>query len=74
VHNTAAASYPWHVIENGRGSTGKAYYLLEKVHHHSQCEVEAWITEDMARKVFARAGYDFDELSVSRVSKCRFPR
>jgi Zn-dependent M28 family amino/carboxypeptidase len=61
VHNTKAASYPWHVIENGRGNVGKSFYLLESSHKHKCC-VEGWLSEDAATKLFETAGLDFNSL------------
>jgi Zn-dependent M28 family amino/carboxypeptidase len=64
VHNTAAASYPWHVIENGRGNVGKSYYLLESGHKHKCC-IEGWLSEDAATRLFASAGLNFASLKSS---------
>lgn len=64
VHNTAAASYPWHVIENGRGNVGKCYYLLESGHKHKCC-VEGWLSEDLATRIFEKAGLDFVALKAA---------
>lgn len=61
VHNAEAASYPWHVIENGRGNVGKSYYLLESGHKHKCC-VEGWLSEDFCLKLFKTAGLDFAAL------------
>jgi len=64
VHNTSAASYPWHVIENGRGTLGKSFYLLESGHKHKCC-IEGWISEDAATRLFANAGLNFVTLKTA---------
>lgn len=64
VHETAAASYPWHVIENGRGTIGKSFYLLDSTSHH-KCAIEGWLSEGAATSLFESAGLDFSALKAS---------
>ena len=59
VHQTGPAGYPWNVVQVGW--SGPQFGLVAEDGNASKAAVEGWITEDVARNLFARAGLDFDE-------------
>ncbi|HSH46446.1 MAG TPA: M28 family metallopeptidase, partial [Longimicrobiales bacterium] len=59
VHETGPAGYPWEVVT---GSWGGEQFGLAGRTGQEPVKVEAWVTEDMAREMFAAAGEDFDAL------------
>lgn len=59
VHETAPASYGWSVVANSW--SGAQYSLVSKNGNADRVAVEGWITNDMAKKVFADAGMDFNQ-------------
>jgi len=55
IHTTASASYPWSVPKNG--------FDHEQFHIAGPGNaLQGWISEDMARRLFAGAGQDLDAL------------
>lgn len=56
IHNTAAASYPFHVVQNSRGSSN--LYLDERGSHNYHCAIDGWVTGPSAAKMLAAAGQD----------------
>jgi Zn-dependent M28 family amino/carboxypeptidase len=55
IHTTASASYPWSVPANG--------FAHEQFHIAGPGNaLQGWISEDMARTLFAGAGQDLDKL------------
>lgn len=64
VHQTDPASYGWSVIKNS--NTGAKLYLQQADKHKSRCQVEGWITEDAAKKLFAAAGITGDFRALAR--------
>lgn len=64
VHQTEPASYKWSVITSS--NTGSKLYLQQKDKHLSRCKVEGWITEDVAKKLFAAAGITGDMRAIAR--------
>ena len=60
LHNTATASYGWHVCANGHMENNLALYNPE-THNADQLAVKGWLHEDGARKLFTAAGVDFDK-------------
>jgi len=60
VHDTAPASYPWGVVENGW--TGPNLYLKSEDDNMSRSAFEGWVSLETAKELFAAAGkesYDF---------------
>ncbi|RJG21610.1 M28 family peptidase [Massilia cavernae] len=55
IHTTESASYPWSVPANGFGR--EQFHLAGKGN-----AMQGWLTEDMARSLFAAAGQDLDAL------------
>jgi len=63
VHDTAAAAYPWTVVVNSWG--GPRLSLPTSENAEPQLGLAGWITTDAARRLFAKAGADFDVLKKS---------
>jgi len=61
VHETGPAGYPWEVVT---GSWGPEQFSVQSEGAGQPVQVEAWITEEMARSLFRAAGQDFDELKA----------
>ncbi len=64
VHQTEPASYGWSVIKNS--NTGKKLFLQQADKHRSRCEIEGWITDSAATKLFASAGITGDIRAIAR--------
>jgi Zn-dependent M28 family amino/carboxypeptidase len=62
VHETAPAAYPWEVVTGSW--SGPQIGLTDADKHRDKVEVEAWITVDAARQLFAAVGARFDELKL----------
>lgn len=61
IHETAAASYPWSVVENSW--TGPQQDLVvDKVEQDKHVQVEGWITMDAATSVFEKSGLNLVNL------------
>ncbi|MFC3032051.1 M28 family peptidase [Pseudoalteromonas fenneropenaei] len=59
VHETAPASYPWSVVEN---SWSGAQFSFQKANNNmDRVAAEGWVTVDVAKKLFAKAGLDFEQ-------------
>lgn len=65
VHRTGPAGYPWGVVENGW--SGPQFGLAE-AGDAPLVDVGGWITEEVARETFARAGLEFDALDQAALS------
>ena len=63
VHDTEAAGYPWTVVKNSW--TGPQLSLPASEDPAPRVPVAAWITTDSARRLFAKAGLDFDKLKAA---------
>jgi Zn-dependent M28 family amino/carboxypeptidase len=63
VHDTAAAAYPWEVVVNSW--SGPQLSLPVSEDPDPRVPVGGWITTDAARRMFAKAGADFDALKKS---------
>ena len=59
LHNTAAASYGWHVCQNGHVDSNLALYDTE-TRNEGELALKGWFHEDGCRKLFEAAGVDFD--------------
>ncbi len=59
IHEDEAAAYPWAVVNSSW--TGPQHDLARADHGAERVAVEGWITNQVARDLFARAGLDFDE-------------
>ena len=63
VHNTAAAGYPWGVVENGW--VGPQFDLERDNGNADRAAFEGWITEAAATRLFAALGADFPALAAA---------
>ncbi len=63
VHDTAAAAYPWSVVVNSW--SGPRLSLPTSENAEPQLDLAGWLTTDAARRLFAKAGADFDALKKS---------
>ena len=63
VHDTAAAAYPWEVVINSW--SGPQFYLPAHEDAEPRLPVAGWLTTEAARRLFAKAGADFDALKKS---------
>jgi Zn-dependent M28 family amino/carboxypeptidase len=67
VHETIPAAYPWSVVEN---SNSKENFVLDTADKNKgTVPVRSWITLDQAKKLFAAAGKNFDEMKKAAVKK-----
>jgi Zn-dependent M28 family amino/carboxypeptidase len=58
VHETAPAAYGWQVVRNS--NSGAKSWLDEPDGNMSKVPVQGWVTLDVARDLFRRAGLDYD--------------
>lgn len=56
IHNTAAASYPFSVVQSSWGASNLFLDTRGKEQYH--CEMQGWITEEAASRMFKAAGQD----------------
>ena len=59
IHQTGPAGYPWAVVEGGWSGTN--FGLVTEDGNASRCAFEGWMTEEVAKGVFEKAGLDFEE-------------
>lgn len=57
IHDTAPASYGWNVVADSW--TGGQFDLVRPDKGMSRAEMEGWVTNDFAAKLFETAGVDF---------------
>ncbi|MCW1717363.1 M28 family metallopeptidase [Pseudoalteromonas sp. A3] len=58
IHETAPASYPWSVVENSW--SGEQFGFQKENNNMDRVAVEGWVTTDVAKELFAKAGLDFE--------------
>ena len=63
VHNTKAASYPFHVVQNSHG--GSNLYLDSRGSKEYHCTFDGWLTTDATKKILAAAGKDTTLLATA---------
>jgi len=67
IHETVPAAYPWQVVKS---SWSKENFELDNPDKNmGAVPVRAWITLDVAKKLLADCGQDFDALKKAAVSK-----
>jgi Zn-dependent M28 family amino/carboxypeptidase len=59
IHDTAGASYGWDVVKNSW--SGAQYDLPAKDDPDARIPAQGWITQDVARELFAKAGLDLGQ-------------
>jgi Zn-dependent M28 family amino/carboxypeptidase len=62
VHETKPASYDWPVVEHSW--SGEAFVLSDAKGNSDQVPIQAWITLDKAKALFAQSGQNFDALKA----------
>ena len=67
IHETAPASYPWGVVENGW--SGEQLNLTFADRNLDRSALEGWITLDIAEQLFAELGSSYDEMKSLALSK-----
>jgi Zn-dependent M28 family amino/carboxypeptidase len=63
VHETAGAGYPWQVVVNSW--SGPQFDLPSSEDPSPRVQVAGWLTSDAAKRLFAKAGADFDTMKKS---------
>jgi len=67
IHETEPAAYPWQVV---RSSWGKENFELDNPNKNMDAvSARSWITLEIAKKLFADCGQDFDALKKSAITK-----
>ena len=62
VHEDEPAAYPWAVVQNG---ASRPQLVLDRPDGNaSRVALEGWVTLDSARKLFAAAGMDYQDLKA----------
>jgi Zn-dependent M28 family amino/carboxypeptidase len=72
VHETEPASYGWSVIS--QGAAGDRFGLRAADGSAAPAAVEGWITTEVAQRLFAAAGEDFDALKAAALQPDFTPR
>jgi len=67
IHETEPAAYPWSVVKNGW--TSPQFNLVTEDNNLSRCSVEGWLHLDTARKIFERAGLNYDEIKQTALKR-----
>jgi Zn-dependent M28 family amino/carboxypeptidase len=63
IHNTAAASYPFNVVQNS--NSGVKLHLDKRTNHAYQLAVQGWVTHQSAVKILQAAGKDTSVLMAA---------
>ncbi len=67
IHETEPAAYPWQVVKS---SWSKENFELDNPNKNMDAvSARSWITLDIAKKLFADSGQDFDALKKSAITK-----
>jgi Zn-dependent M28 family amino/carboxypeptidase len=67
IHETEPAGYPWQVVKS---SWGKENFELDNPNKNMDAvEARSWISLDVAKKLLADCGQDYDRLKKSAVTK-----
>ena len=67
IHETAPASYPWGVVENGW--SGEQLNLTFADRNLNRSTLEGWITLETAEQLFAELGTSYDEMKSLALTK-----
>jgi len=63
IHETAPASYPWSVVENSW--SGEQFGFVKENNNMDRVAVEGWVTVDVAKELFSKAGLDFENAKAN---------
>lgn len=66
VHEEGPAGYPWAVVQ---GMGGEKLGLVAPDSNRGRASVEGWIHLDVARRLLAAAGQDFDDLKARALTR-----
>jgi Zn-dependent M28 family amino/carboxypeptidase len=66
VHETGPAGYPFAVVQ---GKTGEQFTFVTPNKNMDRAAIEGWITLDQAKRLFTRAGQDFDQLKARAATR-----
>src|SRR5881398_954034 len=67
IHETEPAAYPWQVVKS---SWGKENFELDNPNKNMDAvSARSWVTFDVAKKLFADCGQDFDALKKAAITK-----
>ena len=67
IHETESAAYPWQVV---RSSWGKENFELDNPNKNMDAvSARSWVTLDVAKKLVADSGQDFDALKKPAITK-----
>jgi Zn-dependent M28 family amino/carboxypeptidase len=66
IHTNEAAGYPWSVVRN---SWGAETSYARRGASDPALKFASWVTQDVARKLFAAAGQDLDALTKAAASR-----
>ena len=67
IHETEPAAYPWEVVKNGW--TVPQFNLISEDKNLSRCAAEGWLHVETARKLFEKAGLNYDELKPAAAKR-----
>ena len=67
VHETGPAGYPWEVVSGSWG--GENFDIVSADSNRSRVPIEAWLTLEKTRELFAAAAQDFDALKRAALTK-----
>lgn len=65
IHDTKGAGYPWQVITN---TADNKLFVQSEDGNSSNCELNGWITDEAASRLFEQCGLNFKELSKQALS------
>ena len=71
IHETVPAAYQYSVVKMSFAKENFAIDALDK--NMGAVPVQSWITLDVAKKLFAESGHDFEQLKQAAVSKAFRP-
>ena len=66
VHETGPAGYPFGVVQ---GNLSEKFDVVTKNKNMDRAAIEAWVTLDVAKKLFTMAGQNFDDLKKKALTK-----
>jgi Zn-dependent M28 family amino/carboxypeptidase len=67
IHETGAAAYPWAVVQNSW--SGSQFYLVDNELAKSNLQLQSWVTEENAQKIFESAGLDYKKITTSAAKR-----
>jgi dipeptidyl aminopeptidase/acylaminoacyl peptidase/Zn-dependent M28 family amino/carboxypeptidase len=66
VHETGPAGYGWPVVQ---GFGDERFSLRSADRNAGRCAIEGWVSLEQARKLFATAGRDFDQMKAAALRR-----